>query len=371
MKRLSTVIAIIAFIVVALLSLSARTSYSQGTLPTASPVAILNACEALLARAINALATSCQSVGRNKACYGNIQVKAEANNNVSLRFDTVGDIANIADIHTLTTFPLDVEKGVWGLSLLKLQANLPDTLPGQNVTFLVFGNTHIDNASGDMQTFYFTSGLGNDSCKEAPHDSIVVKAPQRTNVTFTANGVKITIASTVVLRAERGKTMSIGLIEGHATVETAFGKQSLTPGDEVSVPLGGLDGFTPVGAPSVPKPSNEDSSLAPVVQVASKIGDPTGFVNITIKGCVTAVQGNLVVVNGYVINTGNNPALRRAKVGDCVVVQGRLQGGSGQGITFVPVPVIPSGNGTGNGNANGNSTGQGTGSSTGSSNGSS
>ena len=68
---------------------------------------------------------------------------------------------------------------------MQLQANLPDTLPGQNVTFLLFGNVEIENAvvgdseatpeAGDgdfaplttMQAFYFTSSVG-DLIFEAP-----------------------------------------------------------------------------------------------------------------------------------------------------------------------------------------------------------
>jgi hypothetical protein len=34
----------------------------------------------------------------------------------------------------------------WGVSLMRLQANLPDSLPGQNATFLLFGDVQIENA---------------------------------------------------------------------------------------------------------------------------------------------------------------------------------------------------------------------------------
>jgi hypothetical protein len=158
-------------------------------------------CAQILTRAFQNLQSTCTDIRRNSACYGNNQVKAEPNVGAALKFDTAGDRAPIHIIRTLNTSPLDVNAGTWGLSLLKLQANLPDTLPGQNVTFLVFGDTSVENASGDMQSFYFTSGLGNLNCNEAPRDGIVVRSPQHTEVSFTANGVKITIASTIVLRA--------------------------------------------------------------------------------------------------------------------------------------------------------------------------
>src|SRR5205823_6231693 len=144
----------------------------------------------------------------------------------------------------------DVQAGTWGLSLLKLQANLPDSLPGQNITFLVYGDTSIENTSGNMRAFYFTTGLSNLNCKEAPPDGILVRSPQHTEVTFTANGVDITIASTILLTAERNKAMSVSLIEGRARISTSTGVQTLSPGETTTIPLGGANGLTPVGAPS-------------------------------------------------------------------------------------------------------------------------
>src|SRR5258706_1372088 len=190
---------------------------STAFIPTDIPVAQIvdKSCQVLLEKAMHTLASVCKKVGRDKACYGNDLVKAEANPNSSLTFDSVGDIANISDIRTLTTAPLDEAQGVWGLSLLKLQVTLPDTLPGQNVTFVVFGNTHVDNKSGDMRTFYFTSGLGVPTCKEAPADSLIVHSPKHLEVTFNANGTRITISSTALLSAEQGKQMSVTLVDGH------------------------------------------------------------------------------------------------------------------------------------------------------------
>jgi hypothetical protein len=217
-----------------------------------------NRCQVILTKAMETLQSTCQKVGRNKACYGNSLVQAEPVPSASLKFSTVGDVANISDIRSITTAPLDAEKGVWGLSLLKLQANLPDSLPGQNVTFLVFGNTLIDNISGDMSTFYFTSGIGLPTCKEAPKDSIVVKSPNHMQVTFTANGTKITIASTIVLRAEKGNKMTVALVEGHANVTIPQGSQDLKPGQELTVPLGSVTGLVPVAPPSAPIAMPED-----------------------------------------------------------------------------------------------------------------
>jgi len=42
---------------------------------------------------------------------------------------------------------LNETTGEWGIALLRVQANLPDTAPGQNVTVLMFGDAEIIDAS--------------------------------------------------------------------------------------------------------------------------------------------------------------------------------------------------------------------------------
>jgi len=155
-----------------------------------------------------------------------------------------------------------VNTGTWGLSLLKLQANLPNTMPGQNITFVVYGDTSVQNISGDMQVFYFSSGLGEPTCTEMPPNGIGVQSPDHMKVAFTANGVKIEIASTIYMQAVPNKSMDIILIEGQAKITTAMGTQILQPGQSLSIPLGGTTGLVPMGAPSVPTKTDARTAKA-------------------------------------------------------------------------------------------------------------
>ncbi|MCC7450752.1 MAG: hypothetical protein IT324_25280 [Anaerolineae bacterium] len=297
-----------------------------------------NTCQAILSHAIETLNNTCDKLDRNNACYGNNAVEAELNS-TTIKFNTLGDRAPIRMIKRLVTSPLDMEKGTWGLSLLKLQANLPDTMPGQNVLFLVYGNTTIENASGNMQAFYFTSGLGSPACKEAPRDGILVRSPNHTEVTFTANGVQITIASTVILRAERNKTMDVLLVEGHARVTAPQGSQTLQPGQTVSVPLGGSTGLDPVSQPSVPVAFNPDSTLPIILVSTEKFSPAHASINVSVEGCITKAQGNTVTIQGQDIQfQSNDTVLRGAKVGDCVRVNGSLQADDQGKSVIIAVP---------------------------------
>jgi uncharacterized protein YuzE len=104
-------------------------------------------CPTIVQDALAATDSACAGTGRNEACYGNISLDAQPQPGVSdFTFTKPGDLVNVAGVQTLTLSPLDQKDNTWGVALMKLQANLPDTLPGQNVTFLLFGDVEIKNA---------------------------------------------------------------------------------------------------------------------------------------------------------------------------------------------------------------------------------
>lgn len=114
-----------------------------------APVAALaqTDCATLIQNALDATHEQCVYTGRNQACYGNVTLHAEPQPDVDpLTFDKPGDMVNVADVGSLTLSPWDEKQNTWGVSLMRLQTNLPETLPGQNVMFLLFGQVAIDNA---------------------------------------------------------------------------------------------------------------------------------------------------------------------------------------------------------------------------------
>ncbi len=105
-------------------------------------------CPAIVREALEAVDSACTDTGRNQACYGNITLSAEPQADVQdFVFDKAGDRVGLNIVKSLTLSPMDTAAQVWGVALLRVQANLPDTLPGQNVTFLLFGDVAIDNAA--------------------------------------------------------------------------------------------------------------------------------------------------------------------------------------------------------------------------------
>ena len=105
-------------------------------------------CPPIIQNALAAANVQCAGVGRNQVCYGNSALEAEAQPDASaFAFENVGDIEEVAEVRRLKLAGLDAESGVWGLALMQIQANIPNTLPGQNVTVMLFGDSEIRNAA--------------------------------------------------------------------------------------------------------------------------------------------------------------------------------------------------------------------------------
>ena len=103
-------------------------------------------CPALVQSAITAIDNLCAATGLNQACYGSISLQANPQPGVtSFVFNKPGDLVRVADLKTLRADPFDAVKQQWGVALMRLQANIPDMLPGQMVSFLVFGDVQLDN----------------------------------------------------------------------------------------------------------------------------------------------------------------------------------------------------------------------------------
>src|SRR5215207_8960324 len=142
-----------------------------------------NTCSTLVENAIQSVASACYGISRNQVCYGNISLdiisKAEA---PEFTFERVGDIVDVNYLSTLKVAPLNELQGIWGMAMLQLQADIPDTLPGQNVTFLVFGDVELENRASPeqspMQTFYLRTAVGDAACVNAPDSGVLVQTPE-------------------------------------------------------------------------------------------------------------------------------------------------------------------------------------------------
>jgi hypothetical protein len=160
-------------------------------------------CTPLLESALEAMSENCADIARNNVCYGYNRVEATfaRADFPAEQFSQPADITELVELSTISTAPLDELADEWGVALMRVQANLPGTLPGQNVTFVLMGDVQMANdgtAENPMQAFYFTTGVGNPNCVDSPN-ALIVQSPQGVQVELTVNGAAVSLASTAFL----------------------------------------------------------------------------------------------------------------------------------------------------------------------------
>ncbi|HEX2905508.1 MAG TPA: hypothetical protein VHO69_01510 [Phototrophicaceae bacterium] len=103
-------------------------------------------CPAFVEFALARTNQVCTSAHRNEACYGHVQLDAHPYpNTANFKFDQIGDVVPVSAIESLRLSAFDPNSNLWGIALMRVQANIPDTIPGQNITFILFGDVVIQN----------------------------------------------------------------------------------------------------------------------------------------------------------------------------------------------------------------------------------
>lgn len=117
------------------------------------------ACDAVMTQALELVAETCIGVGRNEICYGNDFISATLTDD-SYFFDRPGDIVPVTAIGDLNTSSADPDSATWGVALMDVQADLPDSNEG--VRILLFGGARLGpdaSTAADLPTCTFTNQL--------------------------------------------------------------------------------------------------------------------------------------------------------------------------------------------------------------------
>ncbi|MFN8374443.1 MAG: SH3 domain-containing protein [Anaerolineae bacterium] len=145
-------------------------------------------CPAFVDVALNTASEMCGGLGRNIACYGSAQIEAAARDTAqAVTFAAPGDTAALEAFGTLTLAPLSLTDETWGIALLSAQASLPDTLPGQNVIFVLFGDVSLTNATETAVEVSMQAG-GSANVRLRPGTDAEIIATLTSGDAVTANG---------------------------------------------------------------------------------------------------------------------------------------------------------------------------------------
>jgi hypothetical protein len=276
-------------------------------------------------QAVAEMGQNCADMTRNSACYGHDLVETAFLETIDDEtFSEPSDRAELNLIDTIRTAPLSLEDERWGIAVMNVQANVPNTLPGQAVTFVLMGDAEIENRvapedvtpdaeavpvaaavrsnvrSGPgtnnnvigvvdagaqfeadvlsedgawarvilngrigwlaievleseadlaalpvvtapvvspMQAFYFTTGISQPECAEAP-DVIAIRSPEGMTVDLSVNGVDIRVGSLITLRQVSENEIVLTVHEGSVETQDDDGDYNPVTGDSLPGALG-------------------------------------------------------------------------------------------------------------------------------------
>lgn len=256
------------------LRLMSATTVPQPTSSSSSTGLSADQCEAITTQLmLLAVEQTCNAVERNEMCYVNNSLQTIP---TLPNFAVPGDIGSLTDVASVSMSPFANNGADWGVALLQVQANLPDTLPGQNVTILAFGGVSLEanpvaNATAPMQSFYFTGGIGESECRDTPTDGIYIESPADAGVVeLVINDVNLQIASSVFIGVNNSDPANVELefntLEGLVIVERN-GVQQLAPtGQKVGIQIN--EAFEPISNPRTPEQIDTNLIPAAVREVA-------------------------------------------------------------------------------------------------------
>jgi hypothetical protein len=118
------------------------------------------ACSDLVEMALASADANCGELGRNEVCYGYNNVQASFLTEVPDDFfDQVADKSPVAELATVQTLPMNTDTGQWGVAVMAIQAKLPNTLPGENIKFVLLGDVEVENAVAPENVFVPSEGI--------------------------------------------------------------------------------------------------------------------------------------------------------------------------------------------------------------------
>jgi len=192
--------------------------------------------ELVVEEALTAIGLNCSNMDVNTACYGYNLVNATRRQEGGPDFfSTPNARAQLSALATLQTGP-NAQGAGWGVAVMSLQANVPDSVPGQAINFLLLGGTEVENAVEPWEAsrsrelaFYFRPGFGPASCSTVPN-AVAVRTPEGATIDLNANGAHIRLGSTAILRVlPPGNTMEVFTVEGTVILDAGTTEQLTVP----------------------------------------------------------------------------------------------------------------------------------------------
>lgn len=240
--------------------------------------AAMQDCPALVQKALSRTENACAGMRGNQACYGYQTLEAQLQEGLSpFAFNGVGDITGVETIQSLHMSAMNPVTDEWGVTVMRVRADISEDYPDANVTLLAFGDVSLDAAQDGqqmpMQAFALHTGDSDSGCADITENGLLIQTPEGVGrITLWINDVHVRIGSTVLFQAQPGGDLTISTFAGLAQVEAQGQMQEAPAGMRVRVPLD--DAMQPAAPPTLPEAFDaEATGLASLVLTVTAFTD--------------------------------------------------------------------------------------------------
>jgi len=246
-----------------------------------------NTCDAIVQQALSSLGQNCDAMDRNSACYGFNKLGATFNEaQADDYFSKVSDRTPLNIVDTLTSTPLDTVNNTWGVAVMKVQANVPNSLPGQAVTFVLLGDAQIRNDVSPTDAFTPADGvdvsaIGNVNIRSAPSTRANVLGSVPDSTVLPADG-----------RSADGEWLRVPFNESPAWINRSLVN---APDAADNLPVITADLRTPMQAFYVTTGIGSSVNCNQAPDVLMIQGPDTMKVNLTVNGADVQIGSTIVI----------------------------------------------------------------------------
>ncbi|MBN1679274.1 MAG: serine/threonine protein kinase, partial [Anaerolineae bacterium] len=213
-----------------------------------SGVVTSGTCPIIAQQALDVSGEQCAAVDDNSICLGNQAITLTPRPGETVVFDAAGDQVPLSAVKSIRTRALDETSETWGIAVINAQVDLDDD---EQVQFVLFGEAQLDPLDEHLRSFKFLTSSEPTACAEAAHAGLIVQVPPDKTIHFTANGIDITVSSTLVLHAQPAGQMIIYVLDGEATVTARGSTFDVPTGYATSLTMSAA--LRALGPPSPPE----------------------------------------------------------------------------------------------------------------------
>lgn len=274
-------------------------------------------CPAAVEEALSSVDDNCSNLDRNYACYGSALV--ESTTVVEPRpenfFVQPADRAELLQLRDIRPQPLDTSRGSFGIGVLNVQADVPNSLPGQAVIFLLMGDARLINdgapfsADQPFQAFYFVPGIGQADCYEA-EPLLTIQTPGSITITVTLNGIETEMSPGTLLTI----TPTVCTIHRGNIIQRVGDDQAvLLANQSIDITIDQDGTITPIGVRGISEREYERGVL--IQNAVNELAVANGWAEQFVRPPAEFdVEPDRTASGG---STGETPAATPAGTGDC------------------------------------------------------